>query len=363
MDRVRPLEASDLVSVAELWLKVYRRRRPPVPASLLSYFADVFLNHPWPDSGLRSLVYETPAGVAGFIGVVPRPMLIGSEPIRAAVTTQLMVDPQAQRPLAAFQLLRAIFDGPQDLTFSDGALPAVLRFWERAGGQVAPLYNLEWTRHLRPVQLAASLLSRRPRLRLLTRAATPFARIADELAARVPFGPIHLTDARLPGEDARDEDLLATLGRSAQTLRPCYDPTAFEWLLRMTAATLAHGALRKVLVRDPDGTPVGGYIYFVKPGGLGKVLHAWGARTRAAAILGHLFHDARTRGALAVTGPMQPGWLRELTDMQCRFACRSFSVLVHSCRHDVLDAVGRGDAELSRLEGEWWMRFGVDEFD
>lgn len=363
MDRVRPLEQSDVVSVAELWLKVFRHREPRAPTSLCRYFADVFLHHPWPSSGLSSMVHETSDGVAGFVGVLPRPMLLGSEPIVAAVTTQLMVDPDRRRPLAAFQLLRTIFDGPQDLTFSDGAMPIAQRFWERAGGSVAPLYNLEWTRHLRPVQLGASLLARRPRLRLLGRAAGLLASAADALAARVPFGPIHVPSPTLVAEDAGTEDLVDQLGRSAHTLRPRYDAVGLGWLLRMVEATQAHGPLRKALLRDGDGKPVGGYLYYVKPRGLGKVLRVWGERRRAREILGHLFEDARVHGALAVTGPMEPLWLRELTDSQCRFACRSLGVLVHSRRHDVLDAVGRGDAQLSRLDGEWWLRFGMDEFD
>jgi len=46
-----------------------------------------------------------------------------------------------------------------------------------------------------------------------------------------------------------------------------------------------------------------------------------------------------------------------LSDHFCRFRCFSRGVLLHSENTDVRMAVHRGDAFLSRLEGEWWLQF------
>src|SRR5690349_15035049 len=150
MNRIRAFAPEDIPEVARLWLKVFRHTDQTPPESATRYFHQVFFDHPWPAS-IPSLVYlSTNSRIIGFIGVLPRPMTLGGAPLRAAVSTQLMVDPESREPLAAIQLTKALIAGPQDLTYTDGSNEISARLWERAGGEVVPLKSLEWMRILRP---------------------------------------------------------------------------------------------------------------------------------------------------------------------------------------------------------------------
>ena len=66
---------------------------------------------------------------------------------------------------------------------------------------------------------------------------------------------------------------------------------------------------------------------------------------------------------VAVVGQADPRWLREITDAHATFACRSFGVLIHTKNQEISAALQRGDSALSRLDGEWWLRFAADSFE
>jgi len=38
-------------------------------------------------------------------------------------------------------------------------------------------------------------------------------------------------------------------------------------------------------------------------------------------------------------------------------------VLIYSREQALMDTILRGDDALSRLDGEWWMRFAVDDWE
>ena len=114
MSRTRPLRADDLPRLAELWVRLFPR--PATTEGVARYFRQVFLDHPHREEGIASLVYEDDAGVvAGFVGALPRRMVFRGRTIRAAVATQLMVEPGRRCGFAAFELLRVLFAGAQDL--------------------------------------------------------------------------------------------------------------------------------------------------------------------------------------------------------------------------------------------------------
>jgi hypothetical protein len=62
-------------------------------------------------------------------------------------------------------------------------------------------------------------------------------------------------------------------------------------------------------------------------------------------------------GAAAVRGRLDPRHVDALSARHCWFRREGAGVLLHSRRADVSDAFRRGDAALSRLEGEWCLRF------
>src|SRR5206468_12935959 len=62
--------------------------------------------------------------------------------------------------LTMLQLVKAALSGPQDLFLADGANDQARRVWQTIGGTVPLLYNLHWTRPLRPARYLLSLLER-----------------------------------------------------------------------------------------------------------------------------------------------------------------------------------------------------------
>jgi len=68
----------------------------------------------------------------------------------------------------------------------------------------------------------------------------------------------------------------------------------------------------------------------------------------------HLFERAYRGGAVAVSGQMDPAAFQALAARRCMFHHDGISwFLIHSRDPEVLAAIHRGDAFLTRLEGEW----------
>src|SRR5262245_22803332 len=126
MNPVRPFTRSDIPQVAKLFQKVFFENGRTAPSSkkLEAYFEEMFFHNPWAEEMVEeeapSLVYETGDRVIiGFIGVIPRRMLLHGRSIRAATSMHFMVDPASRSTLAGVQLLRTFFSGPQELSLTD----------------------------------------------------------------------------------------------------------------------------------------------------------------------------------------------------------------------------------------------------
>jgi hypothetical protein len=74
-------------------------------------------------------------------------------------------------------------------------------------------------------------------------------------------------------------------------------------------------------------------------------------------VLDRLFYHAWRLGSFAVSGRLDPEFVPALSEAHCLFSFHGPQMLVYSKQPELLEAVQRGDAFLSRLEGEWWMRF------
>lgn len=368
MSRVRPLRARDLPAVGAIWLRAFQR--PGTPSGVERYFREVFLDQVPAGDEPPSLVYEDDDGaIAGFVGAIPRRMLFRDRPIRAVVTTQLMVDPARRRGLAAFDLLRTLFAGPQELTFCDGANERSQRVWERSGGEVVRLYSLDWRRVLRPAGYVRQRVARAGKARV-ARVTAPLCRLADGLAGSLA-GLDHAAAIGVPLGRPRaalvDDELSCAAVRAlldktppAVSLRPSYDEESLAWLLDQAARTRGKGPLRGRLCREASGEAVGWYIHYAMPDGLAQVLQIGGKSSAIGGVLANLFADAYAAGSVAVVGQAEPRWLREITDAHATFACNCLGVLVHARNRAISDAYQRGDSSISRLDGEWWLRFAAD---
>ena len=326
------------------------------------YFADVLLNHPWFDPELSSLVLEQGGEVVGFLGRMARPMLFAGRPVRCAVAMQLMVDPNRKQGFAAIELIRALQAGPQDLGFNDGANQNAVRLWERCGGQFSRLLSFEWTRRLRPVQSFSLSLRNHAGLRGASRVGHGLAGLVDAVAVNALPRLFHRPAHGLSCSAASAREIVPVMGQVAGSLAlsPIYTPQTFAWLLAKVAEAQQFGVLRSMTVRDDQGQPVGYFIYFVRAGQIAHVLQVAATYGHGVAVLGTLFRDAWEQGAIAVCGQLDPSLMIDLSNSYCQFRCPSLGVLVHSRNPDILNAIQRGDVFLSRLEGEWWLRLGID---
>ena len=109
---IRPFAKDDIPPVASLFQRVffpaYNGARGALLASLERYFEELFFAEPWQDESISSLVCIDAQG-------------------------RLMADPNSQA-LAGVQLLKALFSGPQDLTFTDHGGDLGRWVWEGMGG-------------------------------------------------------------------------------------------------------------------------------------------------------------------------------------------------------------------------------------
>jgi len=359
---VQPLLREDVPEVARLWQKVFRKSDQPASPALQKHFQEIFFEGPWADPELPSLVCR--AGndeIIGFLGRFPRTMTFKGRTIRSAIATQLMIDTTRHRGFGAIQLMRKFLSGPQDLSFTDGADESARKIWEHAGGATAKLYCLEWTRMIRPMQFASNWMRHSRRLALAGKILRPFARPLD--AMMMSSGPLRPREiGEHIREDATSEVLLECLRdlESRYSLCGRFNADSLEWLLDQAGQAKRYGELKRRTVRKKDGRVVGWYVYYAKPGVRAQVLHLHAAPKSFSIVMNALVLDAHADGAIAIEGGMQPEFLADFSNNRCWLKAPGLGVLVHSRDPDLLQTIHRGEAMLSRLDGEWWMKFGID---
>src|SRR3989442_3339052 len=158
MGRVRTCVESDVPRIAELYRRVWTSAADRPLAYSEAYFAEMLFRNACHDDDLPSLVYEDDGGeVVGCLGVMPRRMSIRGRPVRMAISHNFMVAPGSRSSLAGVQLMRAFFAGAQDLSIAESN-DTSRRVWEGLGGSTAPIYEMVWTRPLRPGRYLASFI-------------------------------------------------------------------------------------------------------------------------------------------------------------------------------------------------------------
>ncbi|HYG56049.1 MAG TPA: GNAT family N-acetyltransferase [Burkholderiales bacterium] len=355
---IRPFEPSDSPAVASLFPRAFPTSTWESPAALAAYMEEMFLGNPWLDRELPSWVCLDGERLVGFIGVMRRDMLFGSRPVRVALLTQLMIEPEKRLGVAAAQLVRKALAGPQDLTISDGATDTARRMWERLGGSTSTLYTLQWRKLLRPVQYGLGLVlerAGRTAAALAGPLGAPVAALADRYAAR----QMKLHDIDRFEDEALTPALLleaARLVTARSRLRPDYDARSLDWLLAQARRKRRYGELQGRLLRERNGSIAGWYLYYLNRG-TSKVLQMGAREGAERGVLEHLFHHAWRGGATVVEGRMEPRFSDALGRLRCLFLSPGMYTLFHARDPELLSTLARGEAFFSRLDGEWWMRF------
>jgi hypothetical protein len=361
MGRVRAFEERDIPQVVALHRRVFSL--PDGGATdrvdaYHAYFKETFLSAPWSD-GHPSLVYEDGEGEPiGFLGVMTREMKLGDRPIRLVTSSQFIVEPTRRATLAGIELLRTLLAGPQDVTLADEASDVSRKLWEKLGGTTDLLWSLYWARLFRPVEFAAQRWRKDPR-KPAASARTFLCRLVDAVVTRWPGAPFRAPASETSGEDLDGEKLAACISALAghRALRPAYTGQTAAWLLEFLSRKLGCGTLRKVLVRTKAREVAGWYLYCGRRDGVGEVLQIGAQDERVGDVLDHLFAQAWRHGAVAIIGRVDPYFVPALAARNCFFHYRGHWTLVHARNPQVLQAIQRGDAFLTRLEGEWCMRF------
>ena len=333
--------------------KAFRHSERPGAADLGAYLDEIFFHNPWRDDALPSLVYLDGAGrIVGFLGRVPRPATFQGQSVRVAVGTQLMVDP-AQRELAGVELVRAFLAGSQDLSFADVANEVSRQFWDALGGGISLLQTFQWTQPLRPSRFYANKFAQRFPVRGLAWGLAPVCWAIDGVIARwAPVAGLRVVPLTAAAMAAHLPELLGGV-----PLRPDYDERSAAWLLEQLAAKRTLGVLRRTALEDSDGGLVGWYLYYASRRGVGQVIQVAARKHRYGEVLQSLFHEAWRDGLTALAGRLEPALLPTVADRGAFLTRDGPWVLVHSTRPELVAAIRRGDAFLSRLEGEWWMSF------
>lgn len=356
--RLRPLVPGDAARLGALHARVNPCSDWRSPAAYASYALEMLLRNPWVDAEIPSWVAEENERLVGFLGVVPRRMRFGDRAVRVAVGCQMMVDPDKRASFIALELVRRFFAGPQDLAVADGANDASRALWEASGGIASALHSLHWVWLLRPAQGLLKLAGNR--LRGLSLIASPLAAFADVCMARLAPPKPH------PGlrEGELNAETLHEALRQAQsyTLRPDYDVASLQWLLAQAAAKRRHGELQSAIVRDRAGRTIGWFMYYLN-GALSQVLQLGARRGCLGMLLEQLAQHARSRGARALEGRMEPQLAAALRGKHVLMQNRAIHTLLHVRDQSLLVPFLRGDAFFSRLDGEWWMRFGGESED
>ena len=357
MTRIRVFDEGDVPGAVELFARV-RPENGWAAADCEHYFHEVLFNNPWRDLDVPSWVAEADGRIVGFYAVLPRRMALNGRTLRAAVGCQIVVEPQPRFGLVALQLAKATLSGSQDLTLADGANERSRLMWLGIGGATPPLYNLQWIRLLRPARFALGLFERSAAGRAASLAARPLAALADGAVGRLAWNRCFETQGGLVDVELDAATMLEhpELLAGAAALSPVYDARSLAWILGEAARKNGLGTWRARAVRDGLGV-AGWYCYYVRRGGVSEVVQVAAREGAFDAVLCHLFGDAWRHGAAAVRGRLDPRHIDDFSARHCWFRREGACVLVHTRRADVSEAFRRGDAALTRLEGEWCLRF------
>jgi len=324
------------------------------------------LEHPWADPELCSLVATDDRGeIVGFIGAQARRLSFDGRTLRGLCCSHLVVVPDSRGSAAGALLLGRLLAGPQDLTWSDSAIPIVARMWRTFGGELDHARTCDWMLVLRPAgwigSWAGSLAGRRRIDRdLIPVGSFPFSGLArlrpgggeivwEEGAIKRAPDPV----PGVGGEDASAELIVEHLPAiSAKTrFRVDYDREHLEHVLGQVRARAGELVCRLVRLRD---RPIGWYAYLPRRATASRVLCLAGVERHMDLVLGELLEHARAGGSRVLAGRLEP---HLDTALRRRLAAIGLvrDAVVHAADPELRAVLATDSALLTQLDGEWFL--------
>jgi hypothetical protein len=348
MAEIRPLERDDLPTVATLL-------RANLPAwtgeeELTRSLADTYLDAPWFDPELPSLVASDGGKVVGFIGAQARRFSFGDRTLRAVCPSHLAVDRASRSGATGALLFRRLLTAGQDFTFSDTANDEVVRMCRAFGGDLDHSRACDWMVVLRPVRwlraLATDVTLRRDPGPDVPVGALPFKAVRPRRAAADPPPGVQGEDA----DAATVVEQLDPIGAGIR-LRADFDQAYLEHLFKQVESRF--GTLGSRVVRR-EGRAVGWYAYVPLSGAVIRVLHLLVGEKDADAVLSELLAHTRAQRAAVVSGRVEPHLTRALEQRApvVGFARRPW---IHCHDPEIRAALGSSDAVLTQLDAEWFL--------
>lgn len=352
----------DVPAVAGLHNRVFFGGAQSVGEGLRAYYREVFFRNPWYEEKLPSLVYRDSGRVKGFLGCVPRRMQIGGQAVTVAILHRLMVAPDVDSPLAAMRLVQDLLAGPQDLTLADGANDNGRKILEWSGASVSYLYSMKWLRVLRPCAFAVEVLSRRwGKLGPLVVASRPAAKLADAVLCKPKGSPFALRRPATTEVGIRADLLLRGIEEFSRNhvLRPVYDLGSLEWLLNVLQGNRHRGEFDGIGIFGGDDQFIGLCLYYLNASRVAEVMLLAARDDSRDAVLRHVMYRMWQRGGVGLIGRLEPRFLQSFADHGCLMKGGDWA-FVHAKDAELVRIIDRGDAFISALEGELWLRSPMD---
>lgn len=356
---VRPMKEEDIPEVARLLTKMFPRSAGVSVESKCEILRKLEFENPLKGEEMSSLVYSTTDDrITGFLGVTPRLMSINGRSVKVAVSYNFMVDADSRAGMAGIKLLKEFLAGPQDVSIADAAVDTSREIWERLGGKTIYLYSTYWKCPLRPSGFARHYLGKRKGLKFLMAAAKPVCRVIDGMVTRFPGTPFSQQQPEGVRKDLSVEQLANAIEEfsKGKSLAPDYRVDTLSWILTVAEQAKRFGKLKKTAVFDKHGEELlGWFIYYKNPGGTSEVLQLQ-ARPRAMArVVDHLLFEAWKQGAVEVAGRLEPSLIKPMSRKFCLYTPGRMWMLVHTKESAIVRALEKGDAFISRLEGDLWL--------
>jgi hypothetical protein len=346
MAEMRPLEREDVPAVAAL----LRANLTETPEERIRRDINGFLDDPWADPELPSLVAVEDREIIGFIGAQVRRFRFGDRVLRAVCPSHLTVAAGRRGGAAGALMLRKFLTSGQDFTFSDTANNEVVRIWQALGGRLDHARAFDWMIVLRPLRWVGSL------------GASVFS--PGERSDRIPVGALPFRAIRpranltSPGEGVSSEP--ADAGTVVENLpaitaglrlRGEYDQRFLEHLFAEVEGKF--GRLERRLVRRGE-RPVGWYAYVPNSGGIGRLLQLLCAERETEAVFADLVVRAHEDGCAVLSGRHEPHLTQTLGD---RLPVLGFArrPVVHCHDPEILATLAGGKSALTLLDGEWFV--------
>lgn len=361
-DLIRPFSRKDAQAVAALFHALMRHARGAAPRRLADYLVSHFLDGPFADPEIPSLVYLSGEGeLEGFVGVVVQPMDYQQKTIRAAILGTLMVQGHERAPMIGARLLRTAVHGPQDLTLSETAGEASLAMWRQLRGTVLDRHSYDYFRVMRPVSFGLALMAQRVPALLH---AAPVTRLLDRL---VPRGGHQLRWRGLPDDfrphgslrvrtvSASDFAELAETLLSTDVVRPVWPDGSLPAVIAEAMDKPHYGAPHLCEVVTRAGNPVGGFLLHCAPNALARVIDVLHAPGQVGPVFDAMLCYARDLGACGLRGRITPSLFDALMSRKTPLAHAGASV-IHGRDPALVASFVEGRAHFNGLVGESWTR-------